>query len=86
MTAQKESSPIEFLLKYEDVFQEGLATMWPFKATLCLNSDAVPRFHKPDLYFPWARMAYLYACVIVGALPRKEAKRIVALRGKSLLI
>ena len=41
-------SPIEFLLrKYEDVFQEGLATMRPFKADLCLKNDAIPRFHKP---------------------------------------
>ena len=34
-TAQKVPSPIEFLLrKYEDVFQEELVTMRPFKATL----------------------------------------------------
>ena len=48
MTVQKVPFPIEFLLrKYDDVFQEGLATMRPFKATLCLKSDAVPIFHKP---------------------------------------
>ena len=47
-TVQEVPSPIEFLLrKYEDVFQEGLATMRPFKATLCLKSDAVSRFDKP---------------------------------------
>ena len=47
-TVQKVPSPIEFLLrKYEDVFQEGLATMRPFKADLCLKNDAIPRFHKP---------------------------------------
>lgn len=33
--------------KYEDVFQEELATMRPFKATLHLKSYAAPIFHKP---------------------------------------
>ena len=49
VTVQEVPSPSEFLLrKYEDVYQEELATtMRPFKATLHLKSDAAPRFHKP---------------------------------------
>ena len=49
VTVQEVPFPSEFLLKkYEDVFQEELATtMRPFKATLHLKSDAAPGFHKP---------------------------------------
>ena len=39
---------LEVLLKqYEDVFQEGLGTMQPFKAKLSVKENAKPVFHKP---------------------------------------
>ena len=47
-TVQKVPSQSEALLKkYGAVFQEGLGTMHHFQASLHLNKDAIPRFHRP---------------------------------------
>ena len=41
------SLPDALLHKYATVFDDGQATMHPFKATLSLKSGAEPRFHRP---------------------------------------
>ncbi len=47
-SVQEAPSQTDALLrKYAAVFQDGLGTMHQFKASLRLNSNAVPRFHRP---------------------------------------
>lgn len=41
------SQPDALLQKYATVFDDGQATMHPFKATLSLRSGAEPHFHRP---------------------------------------